>query len=100
VVILLLSGPECRSGTFLFLSFFSSFFGCVTVLLLRCCVITEASCNWYLLILIYSPYRKIRGRARKSTKWLLGCPAQHTLEPQPDREIRPPLLPKRYWLRG
>jgi hypothetical protein len=42
----------------LFLSFLFFFWLCASVLPLGCCVVAETRCNWYLLILIYTLYRK------------------------------------------
>jgi hypothetical protein len=57
VVVLLLLGLECCSGDFYFIVFFTLFW-CASVLPLVWGVVGEAECNWYLLVLIYSLYKK------------------------------------------
>jgi hypothetical protein len=59
VIVSLLLGLEYRSG-FYFFSFFSFLWMCVSVLPLRYCIVADAGCNWYLLILINSLYQKTK----------------------------------------
>jgi hypothetical protein len=54
---LLLLGLEYCSGSFLFLVSFSFLAGSIRTAIWYC-VVGEAGCNWYLLILINSLYRK------------------------------------------
>ena len=66
----------------LFLSFLFSFWLYASVLPLGCCVVAETRCNWYLLILIYSLYRKILWTDQYNQPSLPNYSKQRLMVPQ------------------